>query len=105
MWFRFIGKDDPPNPSASAKDLQKERDLDALLKDPLKLPPHLQHHERRASRVDVDVRNNIFNLFFMHDEVCSRPCTQIRRSILLCSLFTSTRTIPSFVMKLKRLKD
>ncbi|KAF8811186.1 P-loop containing nucleoside triphosphate hydrolase protein [Phlegmacium glaucopus] len=48
-------KDHPPNPSASAKDLQKERELDALLKDPLKLPLHLQHHERRTSRVDVDM--------------------------------------------------
>ena len=63
MWFDFIGKSDPPNPSASAKDLQKERDLDALFKDPLKLPPHLQHHERRASRVDVDVRKNFIYLY------------------------------------------
>ena len=61
VWF--LGKDDPPNPSASAKDLQKERDLDALLRDPLKLPPHLQHHERRASRVDVNVRENLIYLF------------------------------------------
>ena len=49
------GKGDPPNPSATAKDLAKERDIDALLKDPPKLPPHLKEHERRCSRVDVDV--------------------------------------------------
>jgi cell cycle checkpoint protein len=49
------GKGDPPGSSANAKDLKREKELDALLKDPIKLPSHLQHHERRASRVDVDV--------------------------------------------------
>ena len=99
------GKDDPPNPSASAKDLQKERDLDVLLKDPLKLPPHLEHHERRVSRVDVDVRKTSFIIFYTHILLKkSRRCTQIRRSTPLYSLFTSTRIIPSSVMKSKRLK-
>lgn len=54
------GKDDPPSASATAKVMQKENDLDKLLKDPKPLPAHLQHHERRASRVDVDVRDVFF---------------------------------------------
>lgn len=29
--------------------------MDALLKDPAKLPVHLEYHDRRASRVNVDV--------------------------------------------------
>ncbi|KAF8154728.1 Rad17 cell cycle checkpoint protein-domain-containing protein [Crassisporium funariophilum] len=60
--FHLIGKvlynkrkGDPPSASATAKDLLRERDIDALLKDPTKLPPHLAHHERRTSRVDVDM--------------------------------------------------
>ena len=61
------GKGDPPNPSANAKDLKRERELDALLKDPGKLPSHLRHHERRASRVDVDVSlAHTINFFFFH---------------------------------------
>ncbi|KAJ3513531.1 hypothetical protein NLJ89_g2894 [Agrocybe chaxingu] len=48
-------KGDPPNSSATAKDLQKERDLDTSLKDLPKLPPHLIEHERRTSRVDVNM--------------------------------------------------
>ena len=40
----------------SKADAQKERDLDASLRDPPKLPAHLAAHDRRASRVDVDVR-------------------------------------------------
>ena len=51
------GKADPPSASATAKAIQKEKDLDKLLKDPKPLPAHLAHHERRASRVDVDVRD------------------------------------------------
>ncbi|KAF7318936.1 hypothetical protein HMN09_00229400 [Mycena chlorophos] len=48
-------KGDPPNPSATAKDIQRDKDLDATLKDPPKLPPHLDAHVRRTSRVDVDL--------------------------------------------------
>ncbi|KAF9554804.1 checkpoint protein Rad24 [Agrocybe pediades] len=63
-------KGDPPAPSASAKDLQKERNLDAALKDSTKLPSHLLHHERRTSRVDVDalyadspIESSLFSLY------------------------------------------
>ena len=49
------GKGDPPNSSASAKDLAREKKLDALLKTPPLLPPHLKHHDRRASRLDIEV--------------------------------------------------
>jgi cell cycle checkpoint protein len=52
----YTGKGDPPNPSASAKDIQREKDLDAALEDPPPLPPYMSDHERRTSRVDVDVR-------------------------------------------------
>ncbi|TFK34628.1 Rad17 cell cycle checkpoint protein-domain-containing protein [Crucibulum laeve] len=48
-------KGDPPNPRATTKDIQKDRDLDAGLQDPPKPPPHLREHERRTSRVDVDL--------------------------------------------------
>ncbi|CDO73910.1 hypothetical protein BN946_scf185016.g67 [Trametes cinnabarina] len=47
-------KGDPPSSSASAKDIRKDQEMDDKLKDPRPLPPHLKHHERRASRVDVD---------------------------------------------------
>ncbi|KAF7377832.1 Rad17-domain-containing protein [Mycena sanguinolenta] len=60
--FHLIGKvlynkrkGDPPNPSASAKDIQKDKDLDATLKDPPNLPSHLSEHTRRTSRVNVDL--------------------------------------------------
>ncbi|KAF9531359.1 Rad17 cell cycle checkpoint protein-domain-containing protein [Crepidotus variabilis] len=63
-------KGDPPNASTSAKDLQKERDVDTLLKDPNKLPAHLDHQERRTSRVDVDklysdspIDSSLFSLY------------------------------------------
>jgi cell cycle checkpoint protein len=51
----MIGKGDPPNTSATAKDIQRESDLDARLKNPPS-HPFLKMHDRRASRVDVDVR-------------------------------------------------
>ncbi|KAJ6551690.1 Rad17 cell cycle checkpoint protein-domain-containing protein [Mycena capillaripes] len=60
--FHLIGrvlynkrKGDPPNPTATAKDIQKDKDLDATLKDPPKLPPFLDSHARRTSRVNVDL--------------------------------------------------
>ncbi|TEB29646.1 Rad17-domain-containing protein [Coprinellus micaceus] len=59
--FHLIGKvlynkrkGDPASSSAAAKDIQKDREIDAQLKDPAKLPSHLSEHDRRASRVDVD---------------------------------------------------
>lgn len=50
-----LGKGDQPNSSLSTKEVAKERELDAKLKEPPELPSHLQEHHRRASRVDVDV--------------------------------------------------
>jgi len=52
----YPGKGDPPSSSASAKDIQREKDLDAAFGDPPPLPVHLSRHDRRTSRVDVDVR-------------------------------------------------
>ncbi|TFK47071.1 Rad17-domain-containing protein [Heliocybe sulcata] len=48
-------KGDAPAPSASAKDIQRDKELDATLKNPPRLPTHLEEHERKASRVDVEV--------------------------------------------------
>ncbi|KAF9462541.1 Rad17 cell cycle checkpoint protein-domain-containing protein [Collybia nuda] len=48
-------KGDLPSPSASAKDIQREKTVDAQLKDPPKLPSHLKEHERRPSRINADV--------------------------------------------------
>jgi len=58
------GKGDPPSSSANTKDLKREKELDAILKDPARLPSHLQHHERRASRVDIDVSNHTLTEYF-----------------------------------------
>jgi cell cycle checkpoint protein len=55
MMVLQIGKGDPPGTSASAKDREREKRQDALIKDPPKLPEWLGYHERKASRVDVDV--------------------------------------------------
>lgn len=78
-------KGDPPNPSATAKDLAKERDIDALLKDPPKLPPHLEEHERRCSRVDVDtlyadspIDSSLFSLY-IHQNY-TQFCTEMEEA-------------------------
>ncbi|KAJ3849140.1 Rad17 cell cycle checkpoint protein-domain-containing protein [Lentinula lateritia] len=47
-------KGDPPAPSASARDIKKDQEIDKRLKDPPKLPPYLSEHDRKASRVDVN---------------------------------------------------
>ncbi|EIW56046.1 Rad17-domain-containing protein [Trametes versicolor FP-101664 SS1] len=47
-------KGDPASSSASAKDIRKDQEIDSHLKDPPPLPPYFRHHERRASRVDVE---------------------------------------------------
>ncbi|KAF8650709.1 hypothetical protein AX16_005082 [Volvariella volvacea WC 439] len=79
--FHLIGKvlynkrkGDPPSASMSAKAKQKEQELDALIKDPPKLPLHLQEHERRASRVDVDslytdssIDSSLFSLYIQQN--------------------------------------
>ncbi|KAG6817375.1 hypothetical protein H0H87_009562 [Tephrocybe sp. NHM501043] len=59
---REQSKHDPSSSSATAKDVQKEKLLDAQLKDPPKLPPDFQEHERRASRINIDVKGFI-NVF------------------------------------------
>jgi hypothetical protein len=51
-----IGKGDTPSSSASARDIQREKQIDMHLKIPPKLPAYLSEHDRRASRVDVEVR-------------------------------------------------
>ncbi|KAF5381671.1 hypothetical protein D9615_005567 [Tricholomella constricta] len=63
-------KGDPPSSSASAKDVQREKAIDAQLKDPPKLPPWFEEHERRTSRVDVDtlyadspIDSSLFSLY------------------------------------------
>ncbi|KAF8347458.1 Rad17 cell cycle checkpoint protein-domain-containing protein [Amanita rubescens] len=63
-------KGDPSSSSASAKDVQKEKMLDALIPDPPKLPRWLSDHDRRASRVDVDalyastpIDSDLFSLY------------------------------------------
>ncbi|CAK5274318.1 unnamed protein product [Mycena citricolor] len=74
--FHFIGrvmynkrKGDPPNPSATAKDIKRDRELDAVLRDPPKIHPWQGEHERRTSRVNVDassvpdVRHSSFDMF------------------------------------------
>ena len=53
--YHGAGKGDPPSQSASAKDAQREKELDLMLKDPPRLPAYLSQHNRRASRVDVEV--------------------------------------------------
>ncbi|PIL27277.1 hypothetical protein GSI_10424 [Ganoderma sinense ZZ0214-1] len=47
-------KGDQPAQSVSAKDIRRDKEIDAGLKDPPPLPPHLKDHERKASRVDVE---------------------------------------------------
>lgn len=41
----------------SKKDIEKERQLDALVPKPLPLPDHLKEFTRRGSRVDPNVRS------------------------------------------------
>ncbi|KAF5364897.1 hypothetical protein D9758_008126 [Tetrapyrgos nigripes] len=48
-------KGDPPAPSTSPRDARKEQELDKRLKDPPKLLPHLSEHDRKASRVDINM--------------------------------------------------
>ncbi|ESK91582.1 hypothetical protein Moror_2500 [Moniliophthora roreri MCA 2997] len=59
--FHLIGrvlynkrKGDAPAPSAQARDIRKEQEIDRRLVDASSLPDHLRHHDRRTSRVDVD---------------------------------------------------
>ncbi|KAG6861179.1 hypothetical protein C0995_002986 [Termitomyces sp. Mi166 len=63
-------KGDPPNSSASAKDVQKEKMADAQLRDLPRLPPDFKDHERRTSRLNVDalyadspIDSSLFSLY------------------------------------------
>ncbi|KAJ7263109.1 Rad17 cell cycle checkpoint protein-domain-containing protein [Mycena rebaudengoi] len=63
-------KGDPPNPSAKAKDILKDKTLDATLRDPPPMPDFLAGHARRTSRVDVDalyadspIDSSLFSLY------------------------------------------
>ncbi|KAF9261419.1 Rad17-domain-containing protein [Marasmius fiardii PR-910] len=63
-------KGDPPPPSATAKDIKRDEEIDRRLEDPPPLPPHLEEHERRASRVDIDriyadspIDSSLFSLY------------------------------------------
>ncbi|GLB41209.1 putative rad17 cell cycle checkpoint protein [Lyophyllum shimeji] len=83
MLFHLLGKvlynkrkGDPPNASASAKDVQKEKMLDAQIKDPPGLPSGLKQHERRASRINVDalyadspIDSSLFSLYIHQNYV------------------------------------
>jgi cell cycle checkpoint protein len=52
----IIGKNDPPLAKATKADIQRDKDLDAALFDQPSLPSHLQDHERRTLREDIDVK-------------------------------------------------
>jgi len=89
LWTELIditGKGDPPSPSVTAKDLQKERQIDALIKDPKRF---LQSQERRASRVDIEVRcNRCVNRHLSNSTVFSLfSLVNIRRLASLFSLY------------------
>lgn len=57
---QHTGKGDPPNTNASAKELQRDRDIDSQLKSQPALPDHLKDHKRRTSRVDIEVCAHMF---------------------------------------------
>jgi hypothetical protein len=82
----YAGKGDPHLPSASAKDIARDRELDRSLEDPPPLPLWLAAEERRPSRVDVNVRNpsddvdaNVPLTIFVPCRRCMRPPRLMRR--------------------------
>lgn len=52
------GKGDPPS-SSTRKDIQKEKIADDQLSDPLPLPSGFEEHERRTSRINVEVSTSL----------------------------------------------
>lgn len=98
-WHPITGKGDPPSSSASAKDKQRDRDFDARLRDPPKLPPHLQHHDRKPSRVDVEVDPcSISTWNLTESEPFVRSYMRIRRSTLGCYPCTCIKIIHNIAM-------
>ena len=58
----------------SAKEVKKGQELDASLMDPPPLPDFLKVHERRRSRVDVDVRHFFLPLAINFDLAQTSLC-------------------------------
>ncbi|KAJ3781672.1 Rad17 cell cycle checkpoint protein-domain-containing protein [Lentinula aff. detonsa] len=63
-------KADPSAPSATAKDIKKDQELDRTLGDLPALPPFLSEHDRKTSRVDVNtlyadspIDSSLFSLY------------------------------------------
>ncbi|KAJ3740153.1 Rad17 cell cycle checkpoint protein-domain-containing protein [Lentinula detonsa] len=63
-------KADPSAPSATAKDIKKDQELDRTLEDLPALPPFLSEHDRKTSRVDVNtlyadspIDSSLFSLY------------------------------------------
>ncbi|KAG7092916.1 hypothetical protein E1B28_009221 [Marasmius oreades] len=63
-------KGDPPAPSATARDIKRDEEVDRGLVDPPSLPLHSREHERKASRVDIDriyadspIDSSLFSLY------------------------------------------
>ena len=90
---RNAGKGDPPGKSQLQRDIQKEKDLDRTLKNPPPLPDWLSEHDRKASRVDVDVRPSCGYPLQLLTITCS-PSMRTRPSTPRCYHYTSTRIIP-----------
>ena len=53
--YRTLGKGDPPSSSMSAKDKALEQECDSRLPNPMKLPAWISDHDRRTTRVNIDV--------------------------------------------------
>ncbi|KAJ3860845.1 Rad17 cell cycle checkpoint protein-domain-containing protein [Lentinula novae-zelandiae] len=75
-------KGDPPAPSASARDIKKDQEIDKRLKDPPELPPYLSEHDRKASRVDVNtiysdspIDSSLFSLYIHQNFI--QFCTDV----------------------------
>jgi len=94
------GKGDPHSSSISSRERDKVNEADMDIPDPPPLPDYLASHARRASRVDIEVWNNIA----LFRPFCSlkplRPYTPILQLIPHCSHYTYTKIIPNSVMTL-----
>jgi len=77
--------------------------MDEQLKDPPRLPYGLEQHERRVSRVDVNVSDALDSEPYTHAPF--RRYIQIRPSIPLFSRSTSIKTTPNSVTKWNLAKE